>query len=373
MTSTQLPCPLPRVPLVPDELLKRNHCYFEIDTRFRKAARLLSCLWLKDHSIEPGVHVRGEGADAVVMPLHSNLSRDAARAGKNFLSPAIHEFVRRELIMREEGAAIDEERLLGNALSSMPMSYNLFAPMALDLSLATAVFKQLLPEFVHEVTEFKFEHSPSRERRKGEWLEDGSAFDLAVKVITVDGEDGTVLIETKLSEDMAGPAARLRDRYDEVSRASGLFVDPDSPMLRTYAQEQLWRLHMLSQLMVDKGVTSRAVFIAIGPRLNRRAMAAFRSYEKELIAADDRDTNRVPFQALTLETVVEAIGRVGAPDLSRQLWARYCDFERIYHLALQEFVDKQTGPNETGPSSQSAPQQSNSRPAQVRSRKKAAQ
>lgn len=116
-SMTALPAPL-RCPLVPDELLKRNNCFFEVDPRFRKAARFLQVLWLKDHNIEPGIHVRGTDDDAVIMPLHSNLSQSAARAGHNFLSPAIHAFVRRELIMREEGAAIDEERLFGNALSS---------------------------------------------------------------------------------------------------------------------------------------------------------------------------------------------------------------------------------------------------------------
>lgn len=342
-SMTALPAPL-RCPLVPDELLKRNNCFFEVDPRFRKAARLLQVLWLKDHNIEPGIHVRGADNDAVIMPLHSNLSQSAARAGQNFLSPAIHAFVRRELIMREEGAAIDEERLFGNALSSMPMSFNLFAPMALDLSLATAVFKQLLPEFVQEVKGFKFEHSPGRERKKGEWLEDGTAFDLAVKVITPEGEDGTIFIETKYSEDMAGPAARLRDRYDEVSRRVALYKDPDSPMLRTFALEQLWREHMLAQLTVDQELTSRAVFITIGPRLNHRVMAAFRAYENELIADDDRDTNRVPFQAFTLETLIDTLSDAGAADLARQLWARYCDFERVFNVALQEFIDAPPAP-----------------------------
>jgi hypothetical protein len=288
--------------------------------------------------------MRGDGDDAVTMELHSNLSPDAARAGLNFLSPEIHAFVRRELVMCELGAAYDQERLLGNALSSQPMSMNLFAPMALDTNLATAVFKRLLPEFVHEVTGFKFEHSPSRERKKGEWLEDGTAFDLAVNVTTPSGEEGTIFIETKYSEDMSGPAARLRDRYDEVSRQVALYRDPDSPMLRTLALEQLWREHMLAQLTVDRGLTSRAVFITIGPRLNHRVMAAFRAYENELIADDDRDTNRVPFQAFTLETVIDTLGDAGAANLARQLWARYCDFERVFNIALQEFIDAPSAP-----------------------------
>jgi len=85
--------------------------------------------------------------------------------------------------MREEDAAIDEERLFGNALSSMPLCFNLFAPLALDLNLATAVFRRLLPEFVHTVEQVIFEHSPGR--REDRFLAGRTAFDLAVRVTTL--------------------------------------------------------------------------------------------------------------------------------------------------------------------------------------------
>ena len=83
-----------------------------IDTRFRAAARLLQCLWLKDNNIATGLHVRPAAETGTDHPpLESLLSREAAHAGRNFLTPAIHTFVRHELIMREEGAYYDEERL----------------------------------------------------------------------------------------------------------------------------------------------------------------------------------------------------------------------------------------------------------------------
>jgi hypothetical protein len=259
----------------------------------------------------------------------------------------IHALVRRELLMREEGAAIDEDRLFGNALSSMPLVFNLFGPMALDLNLATAVLRQLLPDFVHKVTGFIFEHSPGR--RQDRFLNDGTALDLAIRVITPEGEEGTIFVEVKYSEDMAGPAARLRDRYDEASRAVNLFVDPDSPMLRSLALEQLWREHMLAQLTVDQGLTPRAMFIAIGPRLNRRVMAAFRVYKNELIEADDQDANRVPFQAFTLEGFIDALAEAGADGIARDLWGRYADFERVYHLSLGEYLEKPSSHAATAP------------------------
>jgi hypothetical protein len=328
---------LPRIPLVPDEILRRNSVYFEIDTRFRRAARLLQFLWLKDHGIPTGIHVSGKANDAVTMELGSCLSPEAARAGKNFLSPAIHALVRREVIMQEEGASIDEDRLFGNALSSMPLVFNLFGPMVLDPGLATSVFRHLLPTFVHSVEHIVFEHSPGR--REARFLGDGSAADLALRIVTPEGEQGTVFVEVKYSEDMVGPAARLRDRYDEASRQVHLFRNPDSPGLRSLACEQFWREHMLAQLAVDHGVVSRAMFIVIGPRLNRRVNAAIRLYKNELIEADDRDTNRVDFEAFTLEAIIDAMAEAGATKIARSLWHRYADFQRILDMSLLEFDD----------------------------------
>jgi len=348
--SRSLNSSLPRIPLVPDDLLKRNNVFCTLDTRFRRAARLLQCLWLKDHNIPTDTTVRGE--TATVIGFASNLHPDAADAGKNFLTPAIHQFVLRELILREEGAAIDEDRLFANALSSMPLTFNLFGPLALDLDLATAVFRRLLPEFVHTVEHVAFEHSPGR--RESRFLHDGTAFDLAVRVTTPDGESAAIFIEVKYSEDMMGPAARMRDRYGEAARAVHLYTDPDSPLLRSLSLEQLWREHMLAQLAVDHGITSRAVFMAIGPRLNRRVMAAFRVYQSELIDLDHQDTNRVSFEPIALETFVDAINAAGATELAQSLWRRYLDFERVYEHSLQE-IGCQPLPNSTN-TSPSAPE-----------------
>jgi hypothetical protein len=354
---------LPRIPLVPDDLLKRNNVLCTLDTRFRRAARLLQCLWLKDHNIPTDTTVRGE--TATVIGFASNLHPDAADAGKNFLTPAIHQFVLRELVLREEGAAIDEDRLFANALSSMPLTFNLFGPLALDPDLATAVFRRLLPEFVHTVEHIAFEHSPGR--RESRFLLDGTAFDLAVRITTPDGESATIFIEVKYSEDMMGPAARIRDRYDEAARAVHLYNDPESPLLRSLALEQLWREHMLAQLAVDHGITSRAVFVAIGPRLNRRVMTAFRVYQNELIHLEHQDTDRAGFEPITLETFVDAINAAGATELALSLWRRYLDFERVYELSLQE-IGCQPLPN-SAKESPSAPEKSTTPPLLDRSRR----
>lgn len=323
---------LPRTPLVPESVLKRHGAYCAIDTRFRAAARLQQAIWLKEQSITTAADDRS--ARNVHSFLGSILSTDAARAGKNFLTADIHRLALREWLLCEDDAAIDPERLFGNALSSMPLVFNLIGPLALDLKLATSVFRDLLPGFVHKVEQIIFEHSPGR--RNDSFLSDRTAFDLAVRVITPDGEPGTIFIEVKFSESMEGPAARMRDRYNEAAKKVRLYRDPDSAILRSLAIEQLWREHMLGQLAVDNGVTPHAVFMAIGPRLNRRVQAAFRVYEAELIDADQPD--RVAFAPLTLEAVIEAIAVAGASDLAQALWGRYCDFDRVYRLSMQELA-----------------------------------
>ena len=324
-----------RTPLVPEKLLKELGAFCVFDQRFRAAARALSCLWLRDHDIPTASSGAGNTADGPAA-FGNILSPEAAYAGRTFLSSAVHRLALQEWLLCEEDACIDEERLFGNALSSMPLVFNMFGPMALYRKLATAVFRELLPGFVHSVERIQFEHSPGR--RDERFLADRTAFDLAVQVTTPTGEPGTIFIEVKYSESMEGPAARMRERYNEASKQVRLYDNPDSLILRSAPLDQIWREHMLSQLAVDNGITPRAIFLAIGPKLNRRVQGVFRVYQGELIDADRQNADRVPFIPLTLEAIIEAIAAAGAADHAQVLWDRYCDFDRVYRLSLQQLT-----------------------------------
>lgn len=323
---------LSRVPLVPDSILKEHNIYFECDSRFRRSARLLQTLWLADHGIPTGVHISRDG---VVSPLGSCLDAKSAEAGLNFMSPVVHRFVRKELAFREEGALYDEQRLFSNSLSSSPAVFNIFGPLALDLDLATNVFRRLLPAYVTSVEGFMFEHSPGRHDQL--YTADGTAVDLAVNCTTPEGETLRIFVEFKLSETLdSGPIARDRPRYAEASCEVRLFREPDSTALRSLPLEQLWREAMLSQLSVDRGLVQRGVFVAIAPRLNRHAHQAFAAFADELIEEGHRDDNRVPFVPLTLETVIDVIRDCGATEVAGALWARYADFDRVARVVLDE-------------------------------------
>ncbi|MCK1453581.1 hypothetical protein IVB36_22575 [Bradyrhizobium sp. 35] len=339
-----------RTPWIPERLLREYGGRCSYDSKFRRAARILQIIWMRHHNI-PSAIPDGERNTH----LGSHLSAEAADAGLNFLSPAIHLLAVREMLLREENAAYDEDRLVGNALSSQPLVFNAFGPLALDLKLATKVFRQLLPSFVQMVDKVTFEHSPGRRVGRAEhddrWLADRSAVDVALHVRTPEGESGIIYCEIKYSEDQTGPAARWRDRYDQALKQVRLYKDPSSRLLRSVELEQLTREHALSQLAVDNGVTPRAMFIAIGPRLNRRVQAAFQVYANELLPLDESDRSRVAFRHFTLEAFIDAIDVAGDQDTADRLWQRYCNFQRVYDAALSLLAPKAQPLAPTGGSS----------------------
>ncbi|WP_157790872.1 PGN_0703 family putative restriction endonuclease [Bradyrhizobium elkanii] len=358
---------LSRTPFVSDAIAKHFDSHCLIDSRFRRAARLLQILWMRDQDI-PNAAVEERGAH-----LGSYLRADAAESGRNFISPQVHLLALRELLLREEDAAIDEDRLITNTLSSMPLVFNAFGPLALDTKLATAVFRQMLPEFVHSVERIAFEHSPGR--RDDRFLADRSAFDVAVHITTPDGEAGIVYAEVKYSEEMTGPVARWRERYDQALKEVRLYKNPDSAILRSPPIEQLMREHMLAQLSVDNGITPRAMFIGIAPRLNRRASAAFRVYANELLPVANDDPTRVRFQHFTLETLIDSIDVAGDRETADQLWKRYCDFQRVYDAALAVIAPKApcSEPPNSATAKPAADAKSKMRPRKAGSRTRRAQ
>lgn len=149
---------LTHLPLIPKQVLRQHHVYEPSDTRFRACARLLQALWREDRNLPIGYHVTQDGKRR---KLGSRVSYVAGRAGANFLTPAIAALVQREVIYREVGAFIDEQRLRTNLLSSMPLCFNLLGPLKLNLSLAMRVLHLACPTLdILRVSSVRFEHSP---------------------------------------------------------------------------------------------------------------------------------------------------------------------------------------------------------------------
>ncbi|WP_366849158.1 hypothetical protein [Methylobacterium sp.] len=335
--------PLRIVPFVPEAVLHRYHAFVASDGRFTSASRLLAALWRQDQGLPLGTYIpeprRGsrQTQPSSLLPkltrLGSRLSPAAARAGATFLSPAIASYARQALLFREVGSLWEEGRLWGNLLSSQAMTLNLLAPMALDLDFATAVWRILLPSFVHQVSAVRFETSPGR--RGPEYFGDGTAFDVLLDVITPDGEPAFVTMEVKYVEGMTGLVPPPRPRYKETARESNLFIDPEATLLTQPGFEQLRREHVMIQLMVRQGLAARAHFILLGPALNRRVHAVGKLYADQLQPIDpDAGSDKVGFSTLSLEAVVAAMTAAGAGEIATAFYSRYLDANRVVRCVL---------------------------------------
>ena len=102
------------------------------------------------------------GEDGKPHKLGSRITEAAGSAGGNFLTAEIAHIARREVAYREIGALIDQERLTTNLLSSMPLTFNLLAPLAAKRERADSMLYALLSDFRGFALETLFEHSPGR-------------------------------------------------------------------------------------------------------------------------------------------------------------------------------------------------------------------
>jgi hypothetical protein len=311
-----------RVPFVPRRTLAKHKAYEATDNRFRAAARLRQALLREQRGWRIGHYLTPRGTRR---KLGNYIAPDPEQAA-NFITPEVACLARREIAFREDGAFIDETRLWRNLLSSAPAVFNFFGPLKNDLRLATRVLRYLCPDLVHRVTEILFEHSPAR--RHPAFTHDQTAFDALFKCRLIDGQEGFVAVELKYTESMAEPPARLRPRYDELSRSSGLYRDPEHPSLRTNPLQQFWRQHLLAHAMIENGLYRTGRFLVIAPTHNNPVQQATDLYRQQL--ADPPPS--IAFDAVTLESVVAAIKRAGAVEIASLLHERHCDYNAVAAL-----------------------------------------
>ncbi|MHB0879178.1 MAG: PGN_0703 family putative restriction endonuclease, partial [Anaerolineae bacterium] len=172
------------------------------------------------------------------------LTAEDGERGANFLTPLIFQVVRRRLA--EPGAGVEPFRLKHNMLSSQVMCFNLFAPLAGDLQMATRLLSVAFPGVVKQVLEVRLEYAPEPSR---EYLNDRTSFDAFVAYRRPDGLDAFLGIETKLADPFS-PAS-----YDTPAYRKWTERD-DSPWLPTANEavaapvcNQLWRDHLLAVAM----------------------------------------------------------------------------------------------------------------------------
>ncbi|MEO8722954.1 MAG: hypothetical protein ABI395_05430 [Sphingobium sp.] len=323
-----------RLPIVPVEVLKKHHCYEKHDNRFRSCARVLQACWRAEQDLPIGTYDDRQGRRRRIGSL---LNASVADAGRNFLTPAVAHVARRAVAYQESGAMIEQGRLFRNLLSSMPLCFNLFAPLALDLKLGTKVMRRLFPAAnIRAVAQILFEHSPGR--LHPELTGDRSAFDVGVVYLRSDGQRGFLGFEVKYSESLQDLASsEPNPRYDALADASGLFKEPLSAVLRVNPLQQLFREHLLTQAALMRGDWAEATFALVGPATNHLVQRGAELYAAHLQPALE---GQVPFVNLTLEQVIHALELAGQADYAAALHDRYCAWWKLDALVEQALAVK---------------------------------
>lgn len=334
--------PIAQLPIVPAAVLADHDVLEGFDNRFRACARLLQALWRERQGLPSANYKPRSGRSRRI---GSMLAKGDAEAGRNFLTPRIAELARLEVAYREPNAMIDEARLFGNMLSSMPLCANLFGPLWDDLKLATRILRKIIPGIdVKAVLEVRFEHSPGRQDPT--LTGDRTAFDIAFIYERSDGRLGLIGIETKYSESCEEPAPpTINPRHDEIAQTSGLFVEPTSAALRSNPVQQLFREHLLAQATVDRGDYAEAWFVLVAPRLNHLVQNAARYYARSLVEPADR---QVPFANVEIEQVIAAYRGAGRADHATALHERYADWWLI-DAVIRDAIKAQAEPKAANP------------------------
>ncbi|MGW5960594.1 PGN_0703 family putative restriction endonuclease [Methylorubrum thiocyanatum] len=313
--------PIDCVPLIPQAARRRHHVFVPADHRFKAAARFMQALWREDRGLAIGTHVDRREPHRP-RRLGSRISAAAGALGSNFLHPDIVPVVTRALAYREPGAAYDVDRLKTNLLSSQPLAFNLFGPLVRDPQLATRFVAELLPGTLTSVTDILFEHSPGRGDRR--FTADRTAYDVVLRGRDATGARALLCIELKYSEAGHEPAPPPHPRHSKIARTtSGLFVDPDDPILTGPTCQQLYRQHCLASAMLTAGLADTATLAFIAPTHNSLAHAAATAYTRQLT---NPQAGPIPFVPLTLEHAFVALATAGLPDHARALHRRYTDF-----------------------------------------------
>lgn len=234
--------------------------------------------WYRRHvlGVPPGPNPSARGA------LYGNMLRpEDGRSGGNFLSQAIHAAA--EARMGESVGVVEQQRLRNNLLSSQPLCFNVFGPLANDGVLATQLIRSLpgVPTDI-QATQVFFEYAPT----KDEHLGDGTAFDAFILYERAGGVRGFLGIETKLTEPFSQDEYPFDLRYSRWHSSPDWWWQPGSEATFPKRQyNQLWRNHLLAFAMLRRPVAefSEGFCVVLYPRGDSACNRAIKSYRRHLL------------------------------------------------------------------------------------------
>jgi hypothetical protein len=246
---------------------------------------------------------------------------DGAR-GANFVTPAIAEFAIERT--RRGGGAVEPYRLLHNMLSSQPMCFNLFAPLALDLVAARSFVATLVPEDVVAVTRVDLEWAPIP---ADEYLGDRTAFDAAIEYVTTGGARCLLGIETKLTEPFS-PGEYDRASYRRWTDGPRSPWHPEHRAnLHRSETNQLWRDHLLAVALRDhpRSDLATARFMVVHHPLDRDCTNVVARYRERLLPGDES------FRVRPLDQLIAGWRAVSTTEAQRT----WLDALALRYLALE--------------------------------------
>lgn len=312
----------------------------DTDARRRNYRRLQS--WYRQEvlgQVECGKDARNERSVGSMLT-------DAAVDGDptlNFLAPSrfageILEYVEQRVPeVFEENGSLAEHRLYHNMLSSMPLCFNLFAPLRNRKDLAAQVLTIALGIEIREVVDIKCEWAPGSPAGLG----DRTAFDAAIRYRDGRG-NGLLGIETKYTEpfsqkeyakpDTPTEAAR-RERYETVCNESGWFLSSALDELWKAPTNQLWRNTMLAASCERLPEIDHAMVAVISLHADPHARKALRGVRSHL-----QDASRLV--DTSLERLIRVARGYGLDEWANAFERRYLDLGPILPTAMESDVAK---------------------------------
>ncbi len=265
----------------------------------------------------------------------------------NFLAPSLFapeilEYVNDRIPqVRTWGGALDSNRLRHNMLSSMPLCFNLFAPLRSRREIAASVFSKAFDLDVAHIA--KLEKSDGVQAIDGiecEWsprrdlaMNDGTAFDAVVYFMDSKDQRCLLGIETKYTEPFSTTAygkpgdtsqAARRAAYVKASQ-TGWFKPGAADRLWQSPTNQLWRNVMLAascEASDELPHIDRAYVGVIHLDGDGHADRAI-----EGVSAELNDPMRL--KHINLQDLMRAIGDAGLPELSEAFVRRYLDLSPV--------------------------------------------
>ncbi|MFQ5649577.1 MAG: hypothetical protein ACE5IY_06510 [bacterium] len=249
----------------------------------------------------------------------NRLVESDAKKGLNFYQGLkIFEEVKRRYPIYSKG-------LYADMLRSEHIPFNIFAPLKIDLELATSVLSPLLENKIFQVTNIMIEYAPSPNY---EYLNDRTAFDVYVEYLHEDKSEGIIGIEVKYTEHEYKLKTGSKEEQDvnnpdslyyQLTEKINLYKPEKLSELPKDTYRQVWRNQLLGESILQKPDSSFKHFasLLLYPDGNSHFKELTNEYSGFLLPNEE-----LKFAGITFERLFEII-EAGISDKEWYDWVSY--------------------------------------------------